>query len=31
MSVVLAKDLVSKYFKAEAQNASFQDYKVVIN
>lgn len=27
MSVVLAKDLVSKYFKAEAQNASFQDYK----
>ena len=27
MSVVLAKDLVSKYFKVEAQNASFQDYK----
>ncbi|MBC8054773.1 MAG: isoleucine--tRNA ligase [Sphingobacteriaceae bacterium] len=27
VSVVLAKDLVSKHFKAEAQNASFQDYK----
>ncbi len=27
VSVVLAKDLVSKYFKAEAQNASFQDYQ----
>jgi len=27
ISVVLAKDLVSKHFKAEAQNASFQDYK----
>ena len=28
MSVILAKDLVAKYFKAEAQNTSFQDYKV---
>ncbi|HEY4325390.1 MAG TPA: isoleucine--tRNA ligase [Mucilaginibacter sp.] len=27
VSVVLAKDLVTKYFKAEGQNASFQDYK----
>ncbi|MXV51096.1 isoleucine--tRNA ligase [Pedobacter sp. HMF7647] len=27
VSVVLAKTLVGKYFKAEAQNASFQDYK----
>jgi isoleucyl-tRNA synthetase len=27
VSVVLAKDLVAKHFKAEAQNASFQDYK----
>src|SRR5690606_37847096 len=27
VSVVLAKDLVSKHFKAEGQNASFQDYK----
>jgi isoleucyl-tRNA synthetase len=27
VSVVLAKDLVSKYFKEEAKNASFQDYK----
>jgi len=27
ISVVLAKDLVSKHFKADAQNASFQDYK----
>ncbi|HEY1024364.1 MAG TPA: class I tRNA ligase family protein, partial [Sphingobacteriaceae bacterium] len=27
VSVVLAKDLVSKYFKAEAENASFQEYK----
>lgn len=27
VSVVLAKDLVSKHFQAEAQNASFQDYK----
>ncbi|MDB5121542.1 MAG: Isoleucyl-tRNA synthetase [Sphingobacteriales bacterium] len=26
-SVVLAKDLVSKHFKTDAQNASFQDYK----
>ncbi|HEY0668602.1 MAG TPA: isoleucine--tRNA ligase [Sphingobacteriaceae bacterium] len=26
VSVILAKDLVSKYFKAEAENASFQDY-----
>lgn len=26
VSVVLAKDLVSKHFKAEGQNASFQDY-----
>lgn len=27
VSVVFAKDLVSKHFKTEAQNASFQDYK----
>ncbi|MDA9555570.1 isoleucine--tRNA ligase [Pelobium sp.] len=27
VSVVLAKDLVSKYFKIEGQNASFEDYK----
>lgn len=27
VSVILAKDLVSKHFKAEGQNASFQDYK----
>ena len=27
VSVVLAKDLVSKYFKPEAENGSFQDYK----
>lgn len=27
VSVVLAKDLVAKYFKAEGENASFQDYK----
>ncbi len=27
VSVVLAKDLVARHFKAEAQNASFQDYK----
>jgi isoleucyl-tRNA synthetase len=27
VSVVLAKELVSKYFKPEAENASFQDYK----
>src|ERR1700761_5450187 len=27
VSVVLAKELVSKYFKAEGENASFQDYK----
>ena len=27
VSVVLAKDLVSKHFKAEAKDASFQDYK----
>ncbi|TKC01074.1 isoleucine--tRNA ligase [Pedobacter cryophilus] len=26
-SVVLAKELVAKYFKTEGQNASFQDYK----
>ncbi|MDB5014767.1 MAG: Isoleucyl-tRNA synthetase, partial [Daejeonella sp.] len=26
-SVILAKDLVSKHFKTDAQNASFQDYK----
>ena len=28
VSVVLAKNLISKHFKAEGQNASFQDYKV---
>jgi len=27
VSVVLAKDLVGKYFKAEGENASFDDYK----
>ena len=27
VSVVLAKDLVSKYFKADGENASFEDYK----
>ena len=27
VSVILAKELVSKYFKKEAENASFQDYK----
>ncbi len=27
VSVVLAKDLVSKYFKAEGENTSFADYK----
>ncbi len=27
ISVVLAKDLVSKYFKAEGENAAFADYK----
>ncbi|GAB2703125.1 isoleucine--tRNA ligase [Mucilaginibacter koreensis] len=27
VSVVLAKDLVSRYFRAEGENASFQDYK----
>ncbi|WP_207535492.1 isoleucine--tRNA ligase [Desertivirga arenae] len=27
VSVVLAKDLVSKHFKPDAQNASFQEYK----
>jgi isoleucyl-tRNA synthetase len=27
VSVILAKDLVAKHFKAEAQNLSFQDYK----
>lgn len=27
ISVVLAKDLIAKYFKAEGENASFQDYK----
>ncbi|RZA00729.1 MAG: isoleucine--tRNA ligase [Sphingobacteriaceae bacterium] len=27
ITVVLAKDLVSKYFKADAENASFEDYK----
>ncbi|WP_353137760.1 isoleucine--tRNA ligase [Pseudopedobacter sp.] len=27
VSVVLAKDLISKHFKADAQNLSFQDYK----
>ena len=28
VSVVLAKNLISKHFKAEGQKASFQDYKV---
>lgn len=28
VSVVLAKDLISKHFKAEGENASFQDYKL---
>lgn len=28
VSVVLAKDLISKHFKAEGQDASFQDYKL---
>ncbi|MCA5004529.1 isoleucine--tRNA ligase [Sphingobacterium bovistauri] len=28
VSVVLAKNLISKHFKAEGQDASFQDYKV---
>lgn len=28
VSVILAKNLVNKYFKAEAENASFQDYKL---
>jgi isoleucyl-tRNA synthetase len=27
VNVVLAKDLVSKYFKAEGENASFEEYK----
>ena len=27
VSVILAKDLVSKYFKAEGENALFEDYK----
>lgn len=27
ITVVLAQDLVSKYFKADAENASFEDYK----
>jgi len=27
VSVVLAKELVSKYFKSEGENASFEDYK----
>jgi isoleucyl-tRNA synthetase len=27
VSVVLAKDLIGKYFKAEGENASFDDYK----
>jgi isoleucyl-tRNA synthetase len=27
VSVVLAKELVKKYFKAEGENASFADYK----
>jgi isoleucyl-tRNA synthetase len=27
VNVVLAKDLVKKYFKAEGENASFEDYK----
>ena len=28
VSVILAKDLISKHFKAEGENASFQDYKL---
>ncbi len=28
VSVVLGKDLISKHFKAEGENASFQDYKL---
>lgn len=28
VSVVLAKDLISKHFKTEGENASFQDYKL---
>ncbi|WP_286843505.1 MULTISPECIES: isoleucine--tRNA ligase [Sphingobacterium] len=28
VSVVLAKDLISKHFKAEGENVSFQDYKL---
>lgn len=28
VSVILAKDLVKKHFKGEAENASFQDYKL---
>lgn len=28
VSVVLAKELISKHFKAEGENASFQDYKL---
>ncbi|RKE44483.1 isoleucine--tRNA ligase [Sphingobacterium detergens] len=28
VSVILAKDLISKHFKAEGQDASFQDYKL---
>lgn len=28
VSVVLAKDLINKHFKAEGENASFQDYKL---
>ncbi|WP_107827577.1 isoleucine--tRNA ligase [Mucilaginibacter yixingensis] len=27
VTVILARDLVKKYFKAEAENASFEDYK----
>lgn len=27
VTVILAKDLVTKYFKAEGENASFEDYK----
>ncbi|WP_293879621.1 MULTISPECIES: isoleucine--tRNA ligase [unclassified Sphingobacterium] len=28
VSVILAKDLIGKHFKAEGENASFQDYKL---
>src|SRR5690606_9840276 len=28
VSVILAKNLIPKYFKAEAENTSFQDYKL---